>query len=218
MRVEHPWDVSAREAIDIQKQLAAHQPGPPPRTPIHTIAGVDVDVHRGVSYAAVGLMTFPELEVLSVALARRRITFPYRPGLLAFREGPAVLEAFGQLPQLPDVAIFDGHGFAHPRRMGLARHIGLWLDLPTIGCAKSCLIGRHDMPRPEKGSYTPLLQDGDVIGAVVRTRSGVRPVYVSAGHRMELNLAIQTILTCCTRYRLPEPIRLAHQAAGAAHA
>jgi deoxyribonuclease V len=218
MRVEHSWDVSAREAIDIQKRLAAHRPDPPPRTPIHTVAGVDVDVRGGVSYAAVGLMTFPGLEVMSVALARRRTTFPYRPGLLAFREGPVVLEAFDQLPQLPDVAIFDGHGFAHPRRMGLARHIGLWLDLPTIGCAKSRLIGRHDMPRPEKGSYTLLLQGGDVIGAVVRTRSGVRSVYVSVGHRMELDLAIQMILTCCTRYRLPEPIRLAHQAAGAAHA
>jgi deoxyribonuclease V len=217
MRVEHPWDVSAREAIDIQRRLAAHRPGPPLRTPIRIIAGVDVDFDWGVSYAAVVLMAFPDLEVMSVALARRRTTFPYRPGLLAFREGPAALEAFGQLPQLPDVAIFDGQGFAHPRRMGLARHIGLWLDLPTIGCAKSRLIGWHDMPRPERGSYTPLLQGGDVVGAVVRTRSGVRPVYVSVGHRMELDLAIQTVLCCCTRYRLPEPIRLAHQAAGAAH-
>jgi deoxyribonuclease V len=142
------------------------------------------------------------------------ITFPYVPGLLAFREGPVVLAALEQVSDPPDVLLFDGQGLAHPRRLGLATHIGVLLDRPSIGCAKSRLCGEHEEPPAERGGWVPLRDGDEVIGGVVRTRAGVRPVYVSVGHRVDLETAVSLVVACCTRYRLPEPTRRAHRAAG----
>jgi deoxyribonuclease V len=142
------------------------------------------------------------------------ISFPYVPGLLAFREGPVVLAALARLKDRPDVLIFDAHGLAHPRRMGLASHLGILLDTPAVGCAKSRLVGLHEEPDESKGGWTPLVHEEEVIGAVVRTRDRVRPVYVSIGHRVDLETAISLTLGCTSRYRLPEPIRWAHRVAG----
>jgi deoxyribonuclease V len=142
------------------------------------------------------------------------VSFPYVPGLLAFREGPIVLAALERLAERPDVLIFDAQGLAHPRRMGLATHLGILLDVPSVGCAKSRLCGKETEPGEEKGSWTPLLDRGEVIGAVVRTRSRVRPVYVSVGHRVDLETAVSLVLSCATKYRLPEPTRWAHRVAG----
>jgi deoxyribonuclease V len=142
------------------------------------------------------------------------VSFPYVPGLLAFREGPVVLAALAKLQDQPDVLIFDAHGLAHPRRMGLASHLGVLLDRPTVGCAKSRLVGVHEEPDESRGSWTPLTDADEWIGAVVRTRDHVRPVYVSIGHRVDLKTAISLTLGCTSRYRLPEPIRWAHRVAG----
>jgi deoxyribonuclease V len=142
-----------------------------------------------------------------VAAAR----FPYVPGLLSFREAPAVIEAFAGLSVRPDVLICDGQGIAHPRRLGLASHLGLWLGLPTIGCAKSWLCGEYEQPGPERGDWSPLTDAGETIGAVVRTRTRVKPLYVSTGHRCDLSSAIAIVLASSTKYRLPIPSSLAHQ-------
>jgi deoxyribonuclease V len=209
----HEWDVSPAEAVVIQRQLrdrvllepVDHQP--------ESIAGVDVSVKKGRARAAVVLHSYPELVLLQAAKADMPVSFPYVPGLLAFREGPVVLAALENLEIKPDVLMFDAHGLAHPRRMGLATHLGVLLDLPTVGCAKSRLCGVHEVPGEQKGSWTPLLDGDEVIGAVVRTRTRVNPVFVSAGHRMDLEMAVSLVLTCATRYRLPEPTRRAHRAA-----
>lgn len=215
LRDLHRWDVTPQEASHIQQRLAQMSDPPVELSAPQTVAGVDVSVRGDVSTAAVVVLNFSDLTVLAIAYARRPTTFPYVPGLLSFREGPVILEAFEKLSIDPDVAIFDGQGIAHPRRMGIARHVGLWLDLPTIGCAKSRLIGASDSPPlPEKGAWTPLTHHGEVIGAVVRTRTNVKPVYISPGHRTDLATAINLTLCCCTRYRLPEPIRQAHRSAG----
>jgi deoxyribonuclease V len=147
--------------------------------------------------------------VVEEKTARRPVAFPYVPGLLSFREAPAVLAAIAQLDQEPDAFLFDGQGYAHPRRLGLACHVGLFLDRPSVGCAKSRLTGTHDAPAPCRGAVAPLMEGDERIGAVVRTRDGVKPVYVSIGHRMDLDGAVKLVLSCCTRYRLPEPTRLA---------
>jgi deoxyribonuclease V len=141
-------------------------------------------------------------------------SFPYVPGLLSFREGPAVVEAFRRLGTRPDAVIFDGQGFAHPRRIGLASHMGLWLGLPTVGCAKSRLVGEHDEPGREKGERVPLHDEGEQIGVVLRSRTDVRPVFVSPGHLADLDTSTDLVLRCCLRYRLPEPTRRAHLAVG----
>jgi deoxyribonuclease V len=218
VRSLHRWDVSPAEASQIQERLAEMCEQPIDLSSPTTVAGVDVSVRDDISTAAVVVLSFPELAVLEIARARQPTPFPYVPGLLSFREGPVILAAFEQLGRMPEVALFDGQGTAHPRRMGIARHIGLWLDLPTIGCAKSRLVGeRRDGLAIEKGAWEPLTHRGEIIGAVVRTRQNVRPVYVSPGHGADLMAAIDLTLRCCTRYRLPEPIRAAHCAAGGAN-
>lgn len=163
--------------------------------------------------AAVALFSFPSLELLQTTLAEVEISFPYVPGLLAFREGPAVLAALERMSIPPDMLMFDAQGIAHPRRMGLASHIGILLDIPSIGCAKSRLCGEYQPPEKHKGSWTPLYDNDEIIGAVVRTRDNVRPVFVSVGHRVDLESAIDIVLSCTTRYRLPEPTRWAHRIA-----
>jgi deoxyribonuclease V len=183
---------------------------------------VDVSVRparRGVegeevARAAVVVLRYPDLAPVETALAESPVVFSYIPGLLAFREAPVILAACEKLATEPDLFIFDGQGIAHPRRLGIACHVGLFLDRPTIGCAKSRLCGEHGALPSPAGAWAPLTDGGEVIGAAVRTRAGVRPVYVSAGHRVDLETAIRYVIACCRGYRLPEPCRLAHQAAG----
>jgi deoxyribonuclease V len=210
---EHPWDLTPAEAIALQGELAQRVRMSELPDQVSSVAGVDVGLRRGVARAAVVVLTWPQLEIVERSLAERPVTFPYVPGLLSFREAPVILAALGQLVHTPDVLIFDGQGYAHPRRLGLATHVGVLLDHPTVGCAKSRLCGEADEPGEERGSYTWLLDEGEVIGAVLRTRTRVRPVYVSVGHRIRLERAIDLILRSGRGYRLPEPTRWAHRAA-----
>ena len=217
----HEWGLSPKEAIAVQKSLAgavirSDSFGPGGRRAIKSVAGFDAafaDGGRTIRAAAV-MLNFPGLDVTEQVLVERPTAFPYVPGLLSFREVPVLLEALAQLPAAPDLILCDGHGYAHPRRFGLACHLGLWLDAPAIGVAKSRLTGCHEEPGPAKGDVAWLLADkgvrpGERIGAVLRTRERVKPVYVSAGHRVSLRTALALTLKCTTRYRLPEPTRLA---------
>lgn len=174
------------------------------------IAGADLAYRADGSraWAAVVVVSMPDGAVVETATASGRPGFPYVPGLLSFREGPLLLEAFARLRRRPDLALFDGQGLAHPRGFGLACHMGVLLDVPSVGCAKSRLVGEHDEPGPERGDWAPLRFQGRIVGAVVRTRAGVRPVYVSPGHRVGLARARACVLAC-SRFRVPEPIRLA---------
>ena len=211
----HDWDLSPKAAAALQKELAPRLSSQVPLEldRIGAVAGVDVSVKGGFSRAAVVVMSFPGLEILEVVRATRQTSFPYVPGLLAFREGPAVLAALRQLQSAPDVFLFDGMGQIHPRRMGIAAHLGLWLERPTVGCGKTHFIGEYDQPAAEKGSWRPLYFQGAQLGVVLRTRTKVKPVYVSVGHLATLAGARALVLRCVTRYRLPEPIRAAHKAA-----
>ena len=210
----HPWNVSPAEAAAIQKRLAAQvvlkgEPGD-----VRVVAGADISVGSGRGRGAVVLLSYPELRPLEQQVVEAPLTFPYVPGLLAFREVPVLAEAFRRLSQRPDLLLVDGHGLAHPRRFGIACHLGLLLDLPTIGCAKSRLLGEHGPLGVDTGSRTELRDGQEVLGLVLRTRAGVTPVYVSVGHRIGLSEAAEWTLRLCRGYRLPEPARLAHQAAG----
>jgi len=182
---------------------------------IVAVAGVDVGFEQGgaVTRAAIAVLGFPGLDPIDQALAKRPTGFPYVPGLLSFREIPAILDALSTLRVYPDLLLCDGQGYAHPRRLGLASHLGLLTDLPSIGVAKSRLIGEHGSLAKERGAWTWLHDGGEIIGAVLRTRSCVRPVYVSIGHRVSLDSAIRFVLACTTRYRLPETTRRAHRLA-----
>lgn len=217
MRFEalHDWDLSPKSAIALQAELASRLVSEAPLEfdRVERVAGVDVSVKSGQSRAAAVVMNYPELSTIETVVARQATRYPYIPGLLAFREGPVVLEALGKLSSEPDAIIFDGMGQIHPRRMGIAAHLGLWLRLPTIGCGKSHYIGEYDEPANEKGSRNPLFYRGQQLGVVLRTRTGVKPVYVSAGHLANLNSAVELVLACASRFRLPEPIRAAHKAA-----
>jgi len=181
------------------------------------IVGVDVGFRGDLARAAAVAVRFPDLTPLSQAVAEIPVTFPYIPGLLAFREAPAILAALDRLTLTPHVLMVDGHGISHPRRMGIATHLGVYLDLPAIGCAKSKLWGRYEMPPDEPGAWTPLWDGDEVIGAVLRTRKGASPLFVSVGHRISLENAIATVMACVRNHRLPEPTRLAHLAAGGAN-
>jgi deoxyribonuclease V len=209
----HRWDVSPEEAVEIQRQLRGRVLVEPVDHGLSSIGGVDVSVKRGRARAAVVVLSYPELVPLRAVRADMPVSFPYVPGLLAFREGPVVLAALEELDVQPDVLMFDAQGLAHPRRLGLAAHLGVLLDVPAVGCAKSRLCGVHEVPGEQKGSWMPLVDREEVIGAVVRTRTGVSPVFVSVGHRMDLETAISLVLTCA-KYRLPEPTRWAHRVAG----
>lgn len=216
LAIEHPWNLTPAEAIRLQRQLA-ERVEVDDRLPaeIHSVAGVDVGFEAAgrVTRAAVVVLSFPGLAPLHQAVARRPTEFPYVPGLLSFRELPAVLEALAKLPELPDVILCDGQGRAHPRRFGIACHLGVLLDIPTVGVGKSRLVGRHEEPGPNRGDSAPLLDGDEVIGAVLRTRPGVKPLYVSGGHRVALETAVELVLACTGRYRLPETTRGAHRLA-----
>jgi deoxyribonuclease V len=179
------------------------------------VAGVDISIRNEQARAAIVVLRWPELEPVEQATAVRPVEFPYVPGLLAFREMPSILDAFGRLKKRPDLLLADGQGLAHPRRFGIACHLGVELDLPSIGCGKSRLIGEHREPADRRGTRAALRDKGEIIGSVVRTRAGVKPVYVSIGHRIDLAAAVRIVLRSCTKYRLPEPVRCAHRAAGA---
>jgi deoxyribonuclease V len=211
----HPWNLSPAEAIALQRELRPHLILEDRLGPVRRVAGVDVGFEAGgtVTRAAVAVLRYPELDVLETAIARRPTTFPYVPGLLSFRELPAVLEALEQLREPPDLLLCDGQGIAHPRRLGIASHLGLLVDIPAIGVAKSRLCGMHEEPPNQRGAWTPLWAEGEIIGAVLRTRPGVKPLYISPGHRINLATAIQYVMACCTRYRLPETTRHAHRLA-----
>ncbi len=208
----HRWDLTYADARQLQEQLAGQVRLCPIHGAVRTAAGLDCafDKTRGKVLAAAVVLSFPDLEPIETALAEADLTFPYIPGLLSFREAPACLAAAGKLQTTPDVFLIDGQGIAHPRRLGLAAHLGLFLNRPTIGCAKSRLIGTYDQPAPQKGSHTPLVDAGQTVGAVVRTRTGVKPLFVSPGHLCTLDSAVQWTLRLTGRYRLPEPARLAH--------
>jgi len=209
----HRWDVSPAEALRLQEALRRRVVVEKCPGEISSVAGVDMSAQGEVARAAVVVLRFPDLALIEVAKAEAPPSFPYIPGLLAFREGPVILAACEQLQVEPDLFIFDGHGSAHPRRMGIATHVGLFLDKPTVGCAKSPLCGAHEELPPAAGAWVPLVDGGETIGAVVRTRTGAKPVYVSPGHRIDLITAVRYVLACCRGYRLPEPCRLAHAAA-----
>jgi len=208
----HRWSMSPRAAIDLQRRLAGRVRIRRLRKKVRLVAGADLAFSRDGERCLAGVVVYDieSCEVIEEVLAWRRVRFPYVPGLLSFREAPAVLAAVRKLKVVPDVFMFDGHGLAHPRRMGLASHVGLFLDYPTIGCAKSRLCGTHRDPPMNRGRHVELLDDGETIGAVLRTRKGVKPVFVSVGHLVTLEDAIIVVMSCVPRYRIPEPTRRAH--------
>jgi deoxyribonuclease V len=208
----HPWKVSPQEAIHIQTKLQKKVILTSGLDQIKRIAGADISYSRETkkAYGAIIIFSFPELEILETEFAVEEVGFPYIPGLLTFREGPVLLKACELVKDAPDVIIFDGQGIAHPRRIGLATHLGILLDRPTIGCAKSKLTGRYSEPDDAAGSYTFLKEGDEIIGAVVRARKGIKPLFVSSGYRINLASAIEIVLKCIRGYRLPEPTRQAH--------
>jgi len=211
----HNWDVSAKEAVEIQKKLVAQVNDHCSIGTTSLIAGVDVSGadERGIAKAAIVMLNYPDLNAIDTVTIESEVTFPYVPGLLSFREMPILIKAFEKLNAVPDLVLVDGQGIAHPRRLGLAAHLGLFLDIPTIGCAKSRLTGTHAELPNKAGSWAELFDGNEVIGAAVRTKVKTNPLYISTGHKISLRKAIYWTLQCCTKYRLPEPTRLAHQAA-----
>jgi deoxyribonuclease V len=211
----HPWDVTPAQARAIQVDGRGRVIAEDRLGDVRRVAGIDVGFEQdgAISRAAVVVLDFPELRLVESAVARLPTSFPYVPGLLSFRETPAVLEALGRLSERPDLLLCDGQGYAHPRRFGLACHLGVLTGLPSIGVAKSRLIGTHGALPKEKGAWVPLLDGDEAVGAVLRTRDGVAPLYVSIGHRVSLPTAIRWVLACTTRYRLPETTRQAHRLA-----
>lgn len=214
----HAWNLAPAEAIAVQEKLRSFviSDRAIDLGAIRLVAGVDVSVKNERSRAAVVVLTFPDFRVIETVYAEAPTPFPYIPGLLTFREGPVLEEAFTSLRSEPDAFLFDGMGIAHPRRMGIAAHLGLWLERPTIGCGKSRLVGRHSPVPDEKGGHVPLVDRGETVGAVVRTRTGTNPLFISPGHLADVPSAVALTIACAVRYRLPEPTRLAHRAAGLA--
>lgn len=211
----HTWPTTIPEAIALQEQLRSQVVVADDFAEVRTVAGVDVgfEAENTVTRAAVVVLSYPDLQPLDYALTRGPVTFEYVPGLLSFREIPVVLQALEQLTIQPDLLICDGQGIAHPRRLGIASHLGILIDRPTIGCAKSLLIGHFRAPPDERGAAVPLIDHGEQIGVVLRTRAGTKPVYVSPGHRVGIQSAADFVMGCVTRYRLPETTRAAHNLA-----
>ncbi|MBD2537625.1 deoxyribonuclease V [Coleofasciculus sp. FACHB-SPT36] len=211
----HAWPDTPEEAIAIQQQLSKEVITSDQLESVQYVAGVDMGFEESgtISRAAVAVLSFPDLQLQEQAIAFRPTTFPYIPGFLSFREIPAVLDALEKVSITPDLILCDGQGIAHPRRFGIASHLGVLIDLPTIGVAKSLLVGKHDELPVEKGAWQPLRYRREIIGAVLRTRTGVKPVYVSSGHRVSLETAIDYVMRCTTKYRLPETTRIADKLA-----
>jgi deoxyribonuclease V len=208
---EHSWSLSFREAVELQKKLSKFIITISRLKKIRRIAGADiaVDMTTGIGYGGIILFAYPSLDEIERVHASGKLSFPYIPGLLSFREIPLLLKAYAMLSVAPDLIFCDGHGIAHPRRFGFASHFGLLLDKPSVGCAKSRLIGAFDNPEPIAGSHSPLMHNGETVGAVLRTRTRVKPVFVSIGHRIDLPTAIEMTMACTDGYRIPRPTRLA---------
>jgi deoxyribonuclease V len=220
-RLQHRWDLTVPEAVALQQELRSRvvrvngfQPDQ-----LRRILGVDASysAYQAEGRAALVLCSFPEIAVLEQAVSARQSVFPYVPGLLSFREVPLVLDAFARLREQPDLLLVDGHGYAHPRRFGIASHLGVYLDLPSIGCAKSRLVGSYEEPGPEPGDRSPLTHRGEVIGMVLRAKRRTNPLFISVGHKVDLDTAVDIVLRCLRGYRLPEPTRLADWLAGVAN-
>ncbi len=211
LAVTHPWEVTPKEALEIQRDLKERVVLIEGSKDIALVAGADVayDRLRNRMWAAVVVLSYPQLEVVEETAVWKRVTFPYIPGYLTFREGPALIAAFKELQVQPDLILFDGQGIAHPRGLGLASHIGVLLERPSVGCAKSKLVGEYEEPDLPGGSWTPLRYQGRQVGTVVRTRDNVRPLFVSPGHLMGFASSTKVVLSCCQGYRLPEPTRMA---------
>ncbi len=212
----HRWDLTPQEAIQLQRELAAKviREGKPEA--VKVIAGIDISANdrTGLARAAIVALAYPSMQVLERILQEEALRFPYIPGLLSFREAPSILAGIQKLQHKPDLLMVDGQGIAHPRRLGIASHLGLLLDLPSIGCAKSILTGHlKGELKQEAGAQVPLLADGEVLGVGLRTKVGTNPLIVSLGHRISLEAAVDYILKCCRGYRLPEPTRQAHNTA-----
>jgi deoxyribonuclease V len=214
----HGWSVTPRRAMEIQRRLAGRVRHRAPRGPLRRVAGLDAAFSPDGKSCLAAVVVWDRFsdKVVEQHIASRPLRFPYVPGLLSFREAPALLAALRKLCATPDALLFDGQGIAHPRRFGIACHIGLIAGLPALGCAKSRLCGDHFPPGPARGARAPLMERGEVIGAALRTRDGVKPVYVSVGHDFDLGTAIRLVLQCSAGYRLPEPTRLADRLVAAA--
>lgn len=211
----HQWDVSPKEAVKIQRALQDHVRLEDDFGDIQTVAGVDVGFQENntITRAAIAVLDFQTLEVIETAVAHHPTSFPYIPGLLSFREVPCVLEAMLKLSAAPDLLLCDGQGIAHPRRFGIAAHLGLLLDIAAIGVGKSRLFGTHDEVPSDKGSFVPLMDKDEQIGVVLRTRSNIKPLFISPGHRVSMQSAHQLVMKCVTKYKLPETTRHAHKLA-----
>ncbi|HEY6189028.1 MAG TPA: deoxyribonuclease V [Pyrinomonadaceae bacterium] len=208
----HDWDVTPREAVELQKSLRERVRLAPLARAVETIAGTDISFNKfePTVYAGIVVLRLPSLEVVEEVGVVSETRFPYVPGLLSFRETPSVLEAWAKLKCEPDAVMFDGQGLAHPRRVGIACHVGLLIERPTLGCAKSVLVGKYEEPEEERGSWSPMIDKGEMVGAAVRTKNRVQPIFVSPGHLIDLPGAIQLTLECDGGYRQPEPTRRAH--------
>ena len=215
MPVDHSWNVSPQEAARIQQELRPLVRMEDDFGGIRLVAGADLSFHREerMCRAAMVVVRFPDLDIVEEAAVEEEVRFPYVPGLLAFREAPAIISVYHKLRSKPDLLVLDGHGYAHPRRFGVTCHVGLALDVPAIGCAKSRLVGAYDEPNDEAGAFSSLIDEGEIIGAALRTRAGAKPVFVSIGHRVCLESAMMLTMQCVRGYRLPEPTRLAHRLA-----
>ena len=213
--MDHPWVKTVAEAKVIQSELRQQVIKSDRLGEIKHVAGVDVGFENkfAVTKAAIAILTYPELKLVEHKVARIPTVFPYVPGYLSFREIPAIIAAFPQIETIPDLILCDGQGYAHPRRIGLACHLGVLLDIPTIGVAKSLLVGKHDEVSPTKGSQQPLIDNGETIGVVLRSRTNVKPIYISIGHRISLPTAVEYVTGCLTKYRLPETTRWADKLA-----
>jgi deoxyribonuclease V len=208
----HSWNLTPKEAVALQRELAGRVDTSRPLGQCEIVAGADVSYNRfsPTCYAAVVVLRTRDWTLIETQGAVSESKFPYVPGLLTFREAPVLLEAFRKLRTMPDAVMLDGQGRAHPRRLGFAAHMGLWLNIPCVGCAKSRLIGTYAEPGMRAGSRTQLMDHGEVIGSVVRTKDHVKPVFVSIGNKIDLASAVRLVLRCCNGYRIPEPIRQAH--------
>jgi deoxyribonuclease V len=212
IRSLHSWDLTPKEAVEIQKKLSGRILREYRLETVRLVAGADIAISKNppLAYAGVVVLSFPDLKIVETQQSVLELAFPYIPGLLAFRESPALLKTFEKLRHEPDLVMIDGQGLAHPRGFGIACHIGLWLEKPTIGCAKSRLFGEHGPLGHERGSRTPLTGNQNrVIGTVLRTKDNTNPVYVSVGHRIDLPAAVRYTLDCARGYRIPEPTRQA---------
>lgn len=215
-KLDHPWNVTPAKAREIQQQLRCkvRAKNVASLRRVKYVAGVDISIRNDRAIAAIVVLDFQSLEIVDYATHEAKVPFPYVPGLLSFRECPTIIAAARKLRIEPDLILVDGQGIAHPRRVGIAAHVGLLFDKPTIGCAKSRLIGIHKEPKLRAGAAADLWDKEELIGSVLRTKNNVRPLYISIGHKIDLATAIKFTLACCRGYRLPEPTRFAHQVAG----